>query len=175
VDCLPEIALVINTSKSSALPSYVTLYEVHFGWKPHWIRASPIQEKDIDDEDSIDSDNDNEYPLTDIDDIELTKIEARIVENNLKVYKQIAKKRALEVAFHKGDLVLLKVPVKLRLVGELPRIPVRIIKVVHGRQYSLMSKHSQIQGLYPGSDLNLVDPSSIASLSHGITIKLKKG
>ena len=133
MDCLPEIALVINTSKSSALPSHVTPYEVHFGWKPHWIGAPPIQE-DIDNEGSIDGDDDDkEYPPTDVDDIELMEIEAQIVENNLKVYKQIAKKGALEISFHKGNLVLFKVPVKLRLVGELLQIPVRIIKVVRSR------------------------------------------
>jgi hypothetical protein len=76
VDCLPEIALVINTSKSSALPSYVTPYKVHFGWKPHWIGAPLIQE-DTDNEDSIDRDDEEEkYPPTDVDNIELTEIEA---------------------------------------------------------------------------------------------------
>jgi hypothetical protein len=39
VDYLSKIALVINTSKCSALPSHVTPYEVHFGRKPHWIGA----------------------------------------------------------------------------------------------------------------------------------------
>ena len=91
--------LVINTSKSSALPSHVTPYEVHFGWKPHWIGAPPLSEDDSDDEDSIDGDDDDEYPPTDLDDLELTEIEAQIVKNNLKVHEQIAKKGALETSF----------------------------------------------------------------------------
>jgi hypothetical protein len=132
VACLPDIALVINTSKSSALPSHVTPYEVHFGRKPHWIGAPPLLE-DSDDEDSIDGDDDDEYPPTDINDFELMEIEAQIVKNNLKVHEKMAKKGALETSFQKGDLVTLKVPPKLRLVGEMPRIPVRIIKVIRGR------------------------------------------
>ena len=171
MDCLPEIALVINTSKCSALPSHVTPYEVHFSRKPHWIGAPPLEEKDSNDEDSINSGDDNEYPPTDVDDIELTEIEAQIVKNNLKVHEQMAKKGALEITYYKGDLVTLKIPVKLRLVGELVRLPVCIIKVVRSRQYSLMSKHGQLQGLYPSSDLNSVDPSSIATLGRGIEIK----
>jgi hypothetical protein len=39
-----------------------------------------------------------------------------------------------------------------------------------------VSKHGQLQGLYPGSDLNSVDPSSITTLGRGIEIKrLEKG
>jgi hypothetical protein len=39
-----------------------------------------------------------------------------------------------------------------------------------------MSKHGQLQGLYPGSDLNSVDPSSITTLGSGISMeKPQKG
>jgi hypothetical protein len=38
------------------------------------------------DEDSIDGDDDDEYPPTDIEDIKVTEIEAQIVKNNLKVH-----------------------------------------------------------------------------------------
>ena len=78
VDCLSEIALVINTSKCSALPSHVTPFEVHFGWKPHWIGAPLIGDQDDDEDDeSIDSDNDDEeYPPIELGDIEIIEIEA---------------------------------------------------------------------------------------------------
>ena len=80
VDCLSEIALVINTSKCSTLPSHVTPYEVHFGWKPHWIGAPLIGDQDPEeegDDDSIDGDNsDEEYPPIEPRDIELIEIEA---------------------------------------------------------------------------------------------------
>jgi len=104
---------------------------VHFGWKPHWIRAPPLPESDS--EDSINGDYDDEYPLLDIKDIELTSIKAQIVKNNLKVYEQIAKKSAKAITFLRGDLVTFKIPPKLRLVGELLRLLVRITKVVRGR------------------------------------------
>jgi hypothetical protein len=115
VDCLSEIALVINTSKCSALPSHVTPYEVHFGRKPHWIGAPLLEESDS--EDSINGDDDDEYPPTEPDDIEITEIEAQILKNNLKVYEQMAKKGAPAIIFKKGDLVTLKIPVKLRLTS----------------------------------------------------------
>jgi hypothetical protein len=86
-----------------------------------------------DSEDSINSDNDNEYPLLDIKDIKLTSIKAQIVKNNLKVHEQIAKKGAKAITFLRGDLVTLKIPPKLRLVGELLRLLVHIIKVVRSR------------------------------------------
>jgi hypothetical protein len=99
VDCLLEIALVINTSKSSALLSYVTPYEVHFGRKPHWIGAPPLLEE-VNNEDSIDGDNDDdEYLPTDVDELELIEIEAQIIKNNLKVHEKMAKKGALETSF----------------------------------------------------------------------------
>ena len=37
-----------------------------------------------------------------------------------------------------------------------------------------MSKHGQLQGLYPGSDINSVDPSSIATLGSGISMQQPK-
>jgi hypothetical protein len=78
VDYLSEIALVINISKCSALPSHITPYEVHFGRKPHWIGAPLIGDQDAKEEDeSIDGDDDDEeYPPIEPGDIELIEIEA---------------------------------------------------------------------------------------------------
>jgi hypothetical protein len=36
---LPEIALCVNTTQPSLLPAYVTLFEVWFGRKPHFLQA----------------------------------------------------------------------------------------------------------------------------------------
>ena len=126
MDCLPEIALVINTSKCSALPSHVTPFEVHFGWKPHWIGAPLIGDQDDDEDDeSIDGDNDDEeYPPTEPGDIEITEIEAQILKNNLKVMEQMAKKGAPAMIFLKDALVTLKILVKLRLIGEMQWLPI---------------------------------------------------
>jgi hypothetical protein len=174
VDCLSEIALVINTSKCSALPSHVTPYEVHFGRKPHWIGAPLIGDQDPEeegDDDSIDGDNsDEEYPPTEPGDIELTEIEAQILKNNLKVMEQMAKKGAPAKTFPTNTLVTLKIPVKLRLTGEMQRLPVRIIKCIRGRQYALASKHGKLRGLYPGSDLNSIDSSTASILGHEIGV-----
>jgi hypothetical protein len=86
----------------------------------------------------------------------------------------MVKKGVRAIAFLKGDLATLKIPSKLCLVGELLRLLVRIIKCVCGHQYSLMLKHGQLQGLYLGSNLNSVDPSSTTTLGSGISIKEPK-
>ena len=119
------------------MPSHVTLYEVHFGWKPHWIGAPLIGDQDPEeegDDDSIDGDNsDEEYPPIEPGDIELIEIEAQILKNNLKVMEQMAKKGALAKTFPKDALVTLKTLVKLRLTGEMQWLPIRIIKCIRSR------------------------------------------
>ena len=39
---LPEIALCVNTTRPSSLPAYITLFEVWFGRKPHFLQARPL-------------------------------------------------------------------------------------------------------------------------------------
>lgn len=69
-----------------------------------------------------DDDNESEYLETNVNDLLITDIKAVVVANNLRVYKQMAKKGTLSTTFKAGDLVTLKIPLKLRLVGELLRL-----------------------------------------------------
>ena len=60
VALLPELALVINTTTSRALPRHKTPFEVWFGRKPHWIAAGPLEDVDevdlYDDTDAVSDD-----------------------------------------------------------------------------------------------------------------------
>ena len=79
VALLPELALVINTTTTWALPRNKTPFEVWFGWKPRWIRAKPLEllEDDNDDGMGLKSDSDsNSNSELDNNDLVLTKIEA---------------------------------------------------------------------------------------------------
>src|SRR5947207_4627420 len=71
---LPELALVINTITSRALPHYKTPFEVWFGQKPHWITAGPMEDADkVDIYDKTDAESDDDGDLV------LTEIEAQVV------------------------------------------------------------------------------------------------
>jgi hypothetical protein len=107
---------------------------VHFGRKPHWIGAPLIRDQDTEeDDDSINGDDDKEYPPSDPGDIEIIEIEAQILKNNLKVMEQMAKKGAPAKTFPNDTLVTLRIPVKLRLTSEMQWLLVRIIKCIRGR------------------------------------------
>jgi type IV secretory pathway VirB9-like protein len=60
-------------------------------------------------------DDDSDYPETDEEALELTKIEAQVAANNLKVRERMAKTGGPTTIFKAGDLVTLKFPQKLRL------------------------------------------------------------
>src|SRR5947207_15051623 len=81
---LPELALVINTTTSRALPHHKIPFEVWFGRKPHWITARPMEdadEVDIYDETDAESDDDG--------DLVLTEIDARVVATNARLHAQL--------------------------------------------------------------------------------------
>jgi hypothetical protein len=140
---LPEIALVINTTYSTALLRGETLYIVYFGGRqPHWLIYEPISESEESEEsDDKASDDEDEHIPTDTEDYVLTEIESRIAKNNLKVHARIAGKGKPDIAiFDKGKVVTLAIPKKLRLTSELRRLPVRVIKYSKG-QYTLLSRH----------------------------------
>jgi hypothetical protein len=110
-----------------------------------------------------------------LEDLELTEIEAQVVANNLNVQSRIAKKATASTIFKASDLATLKIPPKLRLTGELLRLLVRVIWPVRGGvQYKLMSKHGELKGLFPGTELNLTDSSSETTLGSGIHIQYPK-
>jgi hypothetical protein len=126
------------------------------------------------DNDSVNGDDndDSEYLETNIEDLEITGIEAQVVANNLKVHKRIAKKGAPTTVFKAGNLVTLKIPPKMRLVGELLRLLARVIRLVRsGAQYKLMSRHGELKGLFPIAKLNPTDPSAKTTLGSGISVQ----
>jgi len=128
VALLPELALVINTTTSRALPRHKTPFEVWFGRKPHWITAGPMEdadEVDIYDETDAESDDDG--------DLVLTEIEARVVANNARLHAQMIKANSGRSAlFMDGSIVTLQIPPKLRLAIEPSRLPVRVLEYKMG-------------------------------------------
>jgi len=174
---LPEIALVINTTYSTALPRGETPYIVYFSSRqPHWLTYEPISESEESDDEASNDDDEDEHIPTDTEDYVLTEIESRIAKNNLKVHARIAGKGKPDIAiFDKGKVVTLAIPKKLRLTSELQRLPVRVIKYSKG-QYTLLSRHGQLSKSYSGGDLNPVYDEATATLSEGIPrVPPKKG
>jgi hypothetical protein len=84
VALLPELALVINTTTTHALPRCKTPFEVWFGRKPRWITAGLID--DVDDEDQDFQDDTNDDDSSDNEDPVLSEIKARVVANNARLH-----------------------------------------------------------------------------------------
>jgi hypothetical protein len=82
---LLELALVINTISTWALPRNKTPFEVFFSRKPRWIRAETLEPlEDEDDGMGIEDDSDSE--LDGNEDLVLTKIESRVVANDARLH-----------------------------------------------------------------------------------------
>jgi hypothetical protein len=75
VALLLELALVINTTTTRALPRNKTPFEVWFGRKPRWITAGLMDNVDDEDQDLQDDTNDNNELGNDEDSV-LSEIEA---------------------------------------------------------------------------------------------------
>jgi len=72
---LLELALVINTTSTWALPRNKTPFEVFFGWKPRWIGAETLEPlEDEDDGMGLKGDSDSESDGNE--DLVLTEIES---------------------------------------------------------------------------------------------------
>lgn len=82
VSLLPELALVLNTCTSVALPGKTTPFEVWFGQKPHWINYQLEDNESSPQPESID----NHLDIEDDDELVLTEIERRVHENNLRIH-----------------------------------------------------------------------------------------
>jgi hypothetical protein len=72
---LPELALVINTTSTRALPRNKTPFEVFFSWKPRWIKAKTLEPLE-DEDDGIGVKGDSNSELDDNEDLILTKIKS---------------------------------------------------------------------------------------------------
>jgi hypothetical protein len=84
VALLAELALVINTTTTRALPRHKTPFDVWFGRKPRWITAGPMA--DVDDEDQDFQDDTDDDDSDDDEDPVLSEIEARVVANNARLH-----------------------------------------------------------------------------------------
>jgi len=135
---LLELALVINTTTTRALPQKRTLFEVWFSQKPYWITAKPKDiETDSDSKTGTDSDNDSDSePKDNV----LSEIEVRVAAHNVRVAAHNARLHAQMIkanngrseAFTDRTVATLQIPLKLRLATEPSRLPVRVIKHKNG-------------------------------------------
>jgi hypothetical protein len=172
VELLPELAVIINTTSSSALPGKQCPYFVYFGRKPHWIDptyrlAEPLGlNEDEDDDDDVDG-----YQ-SDGDDIVLTEIESRVAEFNARQHARMIKQsqNSRVVDFTDGSIATLRIHPKLRLKTESERLAVRILACDHG-QYKLMSRHGRISGRFQGDELNEVNSNSVDILGGDILME----
>jgi hypothetical protein len=173
---LPELALVINTTSTRALPQNKTPFEVWFGRKPRWITAEPLEPlgDDVDDSDGIGVEGDTDDKSDDNEDPVLTEIEARVVANDARLHAQMIKanSRRSEL-FLDGTIATLWIPLKLRLATEPSRLAVRILEYKNG-QYKLQCRHGRLAGRYQGGELNSIDPSISDLLGNNIRTKLEE-
>jgi hypothetical protein len=110
---LPELALVINTTSTQALPRNKTPFEVWFGRKSRWITAEPLEplEDDVDDSDGIGVEGDTNDESDDDEDPILTEIEARVVANDARLHAQMIKANSRRSAlFSDGTIATLRIP-----------------------------------------------------------------
>jgi hypothetical protein len=171
VALLLELALVINTTSTRALPRNKTPYEVWFGRKPRWITAQPTDEaagaNDVDEElidDSDDESGDDEDPV-------LTEIEARVVANDARLRAQMIKANSgRSAAFIDRAIATLQIPLKLRLATEPSRLPIRVLEYKNG-QYKLQCRHGRLTGRYQGGELNPIDAATAALVGRSIQTK----
>ena len=170
VSLLPELAIIINTTSSSALPGKETPFFVWHGRKPHWIdpayrMAEPLGlNNPSNNDDSLESNSE---------DLVLTEIETRVAEFNAHQRAQMIKQsqnNSRVVEFADGAIATLRIPPKLRLRTENERLAVRILAFDHG-QYKLMSQHGRISGRFPANDLNEVDSQLIETLGGSIPME----
>ena len=167
---LLELALVINTTTTCALPRHKTPFDVWFGRKPCWITAGLIDNADDKDQALQDDTNDS----SDDEDLVLSEIEARVVANNARLHAQMIKTNSGQSPiFADGTIATLQIPLKLRLATEPSRLLVRILEYKNG-QYKLQSRHGRLTGQFQGGELNSIEPSISNLLGNGIRTEPEK-
>jgi hypothetical protein len=143
----------------------VTLFEIFFGQKPHWLSDSllNVNNQPIDEEGNVlllqELTNDSrDYPETDTEDAVyiLTELEYQIKQSNVRTAARIVKKvnKKMKV-FTNSSIVSLAIPAKLQLKSEARRLLCRITKVVKN-QYTLICAAGPIKGSYNAGQLNEV-------------------
>jgi hypothetical protein len=166
---LPELALVINTTSTRALPRNKTPFEVFFGRKPRWIGTKTLEPlEDEDDGMGVEGDSDSDSQLDGDEDVVLTEIESRVVANDARLHAQMIKANSGRTAlFTEGTIATLQIPLKLRLATEPSRLPVRVLEYKNG-QYKLQCRHGRLAGRFQGGELNHIDATISGLLAASI-------
>jgi hypothetical protein len=169
---LLEIALCVNTTRPSSLPAYVTLFEVWFGRKPHFLQARRLNSNnkpcDVDGNELVfapgEADagaSDSGYLDPNAEEDEEPAIELRIRKNNVLVAERMVKKGAKKSqVFKEGWVVTLAIPSKMRRTTEPKRLPVRILSI-NKHAYTLMSRFGRIKGAFQAGQLNTVESKTL--------------
>jgi len=149
---LPQIALIVNTTRPESLPAGVTPWQAWYGRPyPNWPEISVRKAEqaacrraqqeangeggDFETEGGSDvsSSSGSESDSTDSEDemFQLSELSRRLKENQRKVAERMAKKKGgVEVKHSRGAIVLLAIPKKMRQATEPLRIPARVINKV---------------------------------------------
>jgi hypothetical protein len=132
VSLLLELAIIINTTSSLALPSKETPFFVWYGRKPHWIDPAYRLAEPLGLNDPSNNDDDLE---SDSEDLVLTEIETQVVEFNARQHARMIRQsqnNSRVVEFADGAIATLRIPPKLRLRTENERLAVWILAFDHG-------------------------------------------
>jgi hypothetical protein len=185
VQFLLEIALCVNTTQPSSLPTYITPFDVWFSQEPYFLQARPLNpdNKPCDADgnelvflDGVDTgasdggypelDADAESPDNEPDGPELEKwilnaIEERVRKNNVlvagRMVRRVAKKAQI---FERDCIVTVAIPSKLRRSTEPKRLLVRIIGITK-HSHTLMSRFGRIKGGFQAGQLNTVKSNTL--------------
>ena len=161
---------MINTTRPSGLPSYITPFKVQFRRKPLWHSMPPASTSASGIASSLIAtalgeveDNTNnranilpEREETNInEDYMLLELYHWVFLHNAKEAGKLARKGGENLIYKAGQIVLLTIPYKNRLLVEATRLPCRILMVVKGA-YTLLSQYGPLKGRYQGSSLLVI-------------------
>jgi len=104
---------------------------------------------------------------------ELSELNRRVTEKNVKVAEKMVAKGGLKTTFTVGQFVTLAIPPKNRLLTEGSRLPCRIVKSVRGA-YALLCIYGLLRGLHQGSTLKAVLDGVTFNIPETVPPKVKK-
>jgi hypothetical protein len=114
---LLELALVINTTSTWALPRNKTPFKVFFSRKPCWIGAELLPLEPLEDEGDgigVEGNSESNSELDSDEDLVLTEIEAWVVAYNARLYAQMIKANSSRSAlFTDRTIATLQILLKL--------------------------------------------------------------
>src|SRR5436190_3356384 len=169
VSLLPEIAFVINTTTSRALPRGKTPFDIWFGRPRRWLHQMSLQGGEEEEEEEEEDEEDIDSAIEDNDPV-LTAIEEQVARNNVKVREQMRKKGGkTPKVFEDNEVATLAIPRKMRLNTESSRLAVRVLNQTSSG-YKLLTQHGLLKGRHQGGELNKIDSSTSQIL--GIQIPL---